>query len=134
MDGEYEMKKIMIVDDEPDIIYSVKQGLEDLDVNYEIIGAESGKECIRLLKNNQIPNAILLDVMMPEMSGWETFDIIKENQLWNGIPIVFLTARTDRIAINAGNFLGDDYIEKPFEIIDLKERIDDVLNNKKAII
>ena len=126
-------KTVLIVDDEPDIILSVQEGLESLNADYKIVCAESGAECIKLLKNNQIPDAILLDIMMPEMSGWETYDRIKENQSWKGIPVVFLTARTDRIAVNAGGFLGEDYIEKPFEIKDLKKRIDNVLNNKKTI-
>lgn len=127
-------KTVLIVDDESDIILSVQQGLESLNADYEIVCAESGKECIKLLKNNQIPDAILLDIMMPEMSGWETYNRIKENQSWKDIPVVFFTARTDRIAVNVGGFLGEDYIEKPFEIKDLKKRIDIVLNNKKAII
>jgi len=58
------------------------------------------------------------------MSGWQTFDKIKGNDDWKGIPIVFLSARTDNIAKNAGGFLGEDYIEKPFEIKNLKERIE----------
>jgi DNA-binding response OmpR family regulator len=66
--------------------------------------------------------------MMPELSGWKTFDLIKGNDSWKNIPIVFLTARTDNVAKNAGGFLGEDYIEKPFEIKDLKERIDKILS------
>jgi len=65
--------------------------------------------------------------MMPEMSGWETYDEIKENEAWGKIPIVFLTARTDKIARDAGDFLGEDYIEKPFEIDNVVERIDKIL-------
>lgn len=121
-------KTVMVVDDEPDIIFSIQKGLEDLKVGYRIVSAESGEECIKLLKNNQIPDAILLDIIMPEMSGWEVYDRLKENRGWKKIPIVFLTARTDRIAINAGNFLGADYIEKPFDIEDLKTRIEKVMN------
>jgi two-component system response regulator VicR len=122
-------KKIMIVDDEPDQILTVKVALEDMDEKFEIIGADSGMQCLELLKNNQIPDLILLDVMMPEMTGWNTYDRIKENEAWRKIPIVFLTARTDRIAKDAGDFLAEDYIEKPFNIEDLKERIDKVLMN-----
>ncbi len=122
-------KKIMIVDDEPDQILTVKVALEDMDEKFEIIGADSGMQCLELLKNNQIPDLILLDVMMPEMTGWEIYDKIKENEAWRKIPIVFLTARTDRIAKDAGDFLAEDYIEKPFNIEDLKERIDKVLMN-----
>ena len=121
------VKKIMVVDDNPDIILSIKSGLEVVTGDYEIIGAESGEKCLELLET-ETPDLILLDIMMPEMSGWETFDKLKGNASWGKIPVVFLTARTDRIAKNAGGFLGDDYIEKPFEIAELKRRIDEITN------
>jgi len=122
------VKKIMIVDDNPDILFSIKSGLEVVADDYEIIGAESGEKCLELLET-ETPDLILLDIMMPEMSGWETFDKLKGNASWEKkIPVVFLTARTDRIAKNAGGFLGDDYIEKPFEIAELKRRIDEIIN------
>jgi len=121
------VKKLLVVDDNPDVIFSVRNGLEKFKKDYTIIGAESGKECLELLKTNT-PDLILLDIMMPELSGWKTFDLIKGNDSWKNIPIVFLTARTDNVAKNAGGFLGEDYIEKPFEIKDLKERIDKILS------
>jgi DNA-binding response OmpR family regulator len=117
------VKKVLVVDDNPDVIFSVKSGLEESAKGYKVIGAESGEKCIEFLKNNT-PDIILLDIMMPEMSGWQTFDKIKGNDDWKDIPIVFLSARTDNIAKNAGGFLGEDYIEKPFEIKNLKERIE----------
>ena len=121
-------KKIMIVDDEPDIRYAVKDDLEDTyGDKYEVITAENGKQCLEILKDNQIPDIILLDIMMPEMTGWRLHDILRDSALWRDIPIVFLTARTDDIAKNAGGFLGRDYIEKPYKLEDLKERIDKVL-------
>jgi len=120
-------KKIVIVDDDPGVRYTVKAGLEALDKDYEIIALESGIQCLDYLENNQIPDIILLDVMMPEMTGWTTFDKIKENGSWRTIPIVFLTARTDRIAKNAGGFLAEDYFEKPAKIPELKQRIDEIL-------
>ena len=121
------VKKIMIVDDNPDIILSIKNGLEVVAGDYEVIGVESGEKCLELLET-ETPDLILLDIMMPEMSGWETFDKLKENASWGKIPVVFLTARTDKVAKNAGGFLGDDYIEKPFEIAELKRRIDEITN------
>jgi CheY-like chemotaxis protein len=121
-------KKIMIVDDEPDIRYAVKDDLEDTyGDKYEVITAENGKQCLEILKDNQIPDIILLDIMMPEMTGWRLYDILRDSALWRDIPIVFLTARTDDIAKTAGRFLGEDYIEKPYKLEDLKERIDKVL-------
>ena len=127
------MKRIMIVDDEPDQIFTIKKALEMEEGDFEIIPANSGAQCLGLLENNQIPDLILLDIMMPEMSGWIVFDKLKENTKWEKIPIIFLTARTDRIAENAGKFLGNDFIEKPFEVKDLKNRINKVLENTSQI-
>jgi len=124
------IKTIMIVDDDPGVIYTVKQGLGGLFSDYKVISAENGKKCLDLLGKKEIPDVILLDIMMPEMSGWETLDKIKKNPLWKNIPVVFLTARTDSIAKNAGGFLADDYIEKPFKIPELKQRIDKILKTK----
>jgi CheY-like chemotaxis protein len=125
------MKKIMFVDDEPDQIASIRKALKDAGTDYEITPAESGKKCLELLKNNEIPDLILLDIMMPEMSGWKVFDKLKENPLWKDIPVVFLTARTDEVAERAGGFLGDDYIEKPVKAEELKNRIDTVLKKEQ---
>jgi len=126
-------RTILVVDENPDVINSLKIGLEDATQGYRILGVENGQKCLKLLQDNIIPDIILLDIMMPQMSGWEVFDKIKNNPSWNKIPIIFLTARTDRTAKNAGGFLGDDYIEKPFEIVDLKNRIE-IVFNKKSII
>jgi len=120
-------KKIIIVDDDPGVIYTVKTGLETFDEDYEIISAESGEKCLKLLEDNTMPDLILLDIMMPEMTGWETFEKIRENHNWKNIPVVFLTARTDRVAKKAGEFLGEDYIDKPFKIPQLKQRLDKIL-------
>lgn len=122
------MKKIMVVDDNPDHLHTIKQTIEKMDDEYKVVCASNGISCIKLLKNNEIPDLILLDIMMPKMNGWETFKIIKENSLWRNIPVVFLTARTDDFAENAGKFLASDYIEKPFDIEDLKKRIDKIFN------
>ncbi len=123
------VKKVVVVDDNPDVIFSVKSGLEGVSEDYQIIGVESGQKCLEFLET-QMPDLILLDIMMPGLSGWATYDKIKENPTWKHIPVVFLTARTDRVAKDAGGFLGDDYIEKPFDIHDLKTRIDKVFNKQ----
>ena len=123
-------KKIMVVDDNPDVLLSIKKGLEALEPDFEVVGVESGEECIELLKNGEIPDLIVLDIMMPGLSGWEVYNRIKENLDWSEIPIIFLTARTDETVRRVGRFLGDDYIEKPFETNELKERIKKVLRKK----
>ena len=120
------VKTIFVVDDDPGVIYTVKNGLEGLDPEYKIVVAENGKKCLELLEG-QIPDLILLDIMMPEMTGWETINKIKEVDAWKDIPVIFLTARTDRIAKNAGEFLADDFVDKPFQILELKKRVDKFL-------
>jgi DNA-binding response OmpR family regulator len=126
-------KNIMIVDDDPDCRNSVKQALESMDNEYEVICVSSGIQCLELLKNKEFPDLILLDIMMPKMSGWETFLNIQENQLWKHIPVIFLTVRDDDFAKNSGKFLAADFIKKPYQIEDLKMRIDNVLNNADKI-
>jgi len=118
----------MIVDDEPGVTYTVKHGLESLDSQYEVTCVDNGKRCIELLEQNQIPDLIILDIMLPGMNGWAIYKIIKEHQSWKDIPIVFLTDRNDAIAKNAGSFLADDFINKPFKIPELKIRIERLLH------
>ena len=125
-------KKIFVVDDDENITLSVKQALEYHNpVKYEVICVEDGKKCLELLKNDQIPDLILLDIMMPGMSGWMLSDRLKENPKWKKIPLVFLTARTDDFAKKASSSACDDYIEKPFDINNLEERINQILKENK---
>lgn len=120
-------KKIMVVDDEPDILFTVGQMLE---VNgYEVIKAVDGKECLDKL-NEVTPDLVLLDIMMPEMSGWDVAAKIKEKPEWSNIPIVFLTAKGDTMSVGIGGLAAEDYITKPFDIEDLKNRVQKILNKQ----
>ena len=120
-------KKILVVDDEPDILFTIGQMLEIS--GFEIIKANSGDEAIKTLKDlHANPDLILLDIMMPEISGWDVAAKIKENPEWKDIPIVFLTAKGDTMSIGMGGLAADDYIVKPFDIKDLKTRINKILN------
>ncbi len=124
-------KKIMVVDDEPDILFTVGQVLETS--GYEVIKAKDGKECIEKLNGlSEVPDLVLLDIMMPEISGWDVAAKIKENPAWKEIPIVFLTAKGDIMSIGMGNLTAEDYIVKPFDIKDLKERVDKILSKSAA--
>ncbi len=123
------LKKIMVVDDEPDIVLSVKKYLEKSGDGYAVICADSSKQCLELLNKGHMPDLILLDIMMPKMNGWELFDILKETSSWANIPVVFLTAKTDAYSKKIGSVFGNDYIKKPFDLENLKERIDNVLKN-----
>ncbi|MEM0466037.1 MAG: response regulator [Candidatus Thermoplasmatota archaeon] len=126
-------KTILIVDDDPDIRFTVKDALEgNYCEEFNVLEADGGRQCLQMLEMTP-PDLILLDIMMPEMSGWEVYDELHKNPRWKKIPVVFLTARTDDLARNAGKILGKDYIEKPFEVHDLKQRIDMVLKKRMRL-
>lgn len=119
-------KKIMVVDDEPDILSTVGQMLE---LNgYEVIKASDGKDCLnKLYKLSITPDLIVLDIMMPDVSGWDLAAKLKENTKWKDIPIVFLTAKGDPMSVSMGGLTAMDYIVKPFDVKDLIERIKKIL-------
>jgi len=116
----------MIVDDDPDILLSIRTFFEK--EGYGITCANDGKECLNILEKGEKPDLILLDIMMPEMSGWDVFYKIKEKSGCKEIPIVFLTCKTDKYSQGFGKFSADDYITKPFEINELKEKIKKILS------
>ena len=90
-------KVILLVDDNPDLLYSVEKGLESISKDFEVVTVESGRKCIQSLKKIK-PDLILLDIMMPGMDGWDTCAKIKSNKKTENIPIVFLTAKTDPVS------------------------------------
>lgn len=120
-------KKIMIVDDDPEMIYTVKHGLEYLTNNYEFLEVSSGPDCIKLLEKGEKPDLILLDIIMPVMDGWKVATILKSNPLWKKIPLFFLTAKTDDMSKGMGSLASEDYICKPFDISELNKRIEKII-------
>ena len=120
-------KVIMAVDDDADNNFSFKLRLEKLDPSYGVVTVGSGRKCLELLENHEIPDIILMDIMMPGANGWETYQKIKENSAWKNIPVIFVSASSDELAQRIKNILGDDYIEKPYDIEFVKKRIDDIL-------
>jgi two-component system alkaline phosphatase synthesis response regulator PhoP len=119
-------KKIMVVDDEPDILLTVGQMLEMS--GYEVVRAKDGNECIDKLNESETdPDLIILDIMMPDVSGWDVAAKLKENPRWKEIPIVFLTAKGDTMSVGMGGLAAVDYIVKPFDIKDLVNRVKKIL-------
>ena len=121
------VKTILVVDDFQDIIISVKCVLEDATKEYQVIGVDSGEKCLQVLDGDHLPDLILLDVMMPGMSGWDVAARIKENDRWRAVPIVFLTALDDEMSAGLGLLSSEDYIVKPFDIVKLKECVKRIL-------
>ncbi|MEM5790469.1 MAG: response regulator [Candidatus Aenigmatarchaeota archaeon] len=115
-------KKVMIVDDEENMVELVRAILEK--EGFEIISAYSGKECLEKLKEVK-PDLILMDIMMPGITGKETVKKIRENPKTKDIKVIFLTVvRLSEIGREELKELkAVDYITKPFENKDLVERV-----------
>ena len=115
------MAHILVVDDEPDVRGSIRRVLER--AGHHVTTAESGPDALEQIAIRP-PDAVVLDIVMPEMSGIEVCRQIRADPYLARLPIVFLTARgqPDEIAqgLNAG---ADDYIVKPFEALELPARI-----------
>ena len=121
-------EKILIVDDEEEIISFLKDSLEE--DGYEIFTACTGKEALQKIK--LYPDLILLDIMMPDMNGYEVCSNIRDVV---SCPIIFLTAKVEEQDIVKGLAIGgDDYIEKPFSLKQLKARINAHLRREKRNI
>ncbi|MCD4822335.1 MAG: response regulator [Methanococcoides sp.] len=117
--------KVLIVDDEPDAVIATKRALEA--DGYNVIEANNGAMAFDVLKSN-IPDVILLDVMMPDMDGFEVCRRLKEEPLYENIPVIMLTAKGEINDKVEGLDIGaDDYMTKPFNLKELKARIKTVL-------
>lgn len=120
MDSATSRSKILIVDDIPDNINVLVHALKD---DYRLAVATSGKGALQLLRKHAV-DLILLDVMMPEMDGFETCERIKANEETRQLPIIFVTAAGEILDKSRGFELGGvDYIVKPFDLIELKARV-----------
>jgi putative two-component system response regulator len=121
-------KNILIVSDNVVTYGHIKLGLEYLyPVEYNVICVNYGMKCFEVKKNHIFPDVILLDISIPEMDGWEFIDYLKRNRIWRDIPIILITEESDKVAKFFGKIFSDVLIEKPFEIKDLKLRIDRVI-------
>lgn len=113
--------RILVVDDTPANIQALAAILKDK--GYQISVATNGKQALEVLARVQ-PDLILLDVMMPEMDGFETCRQLKAAEQWRQIPVIFLTAKTDTTDIVKGFELGAvDYVAKPFNAHELLARV-----------
>lgn len=122
--------KVLLVDDEPDILELIQYNLEK--EGYEVETANNGLEAVEKALTS-IPDLILLDVMMPEMDGIETCHQLRENDDLKDTLIAFLTARNEDYSQIAGLEAGaDDYITKPIKPKVLVSRVKALLRRKRA--
>ena len=115
------MKKVLIVDDEPNILMSLdflmrKEG-------YEVFIARDGAEAIKIIDDNN-PDVIVLDIMMPTVDGYEVCQYVKNNHQKSHIKVIFLSAKSKKEDIEKGYEMGaDSYMTKPFSTRDLMKEV-----------
>jgi putative two-component system response regulator len=124
-----ESEKILVVDDDKSQLLTAESMLKN---EYEIITAKSGKEAIEFLYGGLVPSLILLDILMPNMDGWEVFNRIRAISFLQNVPIIFLTGLRGTDEENRGYEMGVvDYIMKPYNKPEFMERIKTAIEKYK---
>ena len=128
---ENEKKQILLVDDD-EIHLSVAEAI--LGNEYQVMSTKSGKEALDYMMRGPVPDLVLLDILMPRMDGWETFNRLKAISLLRDVPIAFLTS-VDGAAekIHAQEIGAADYITKPFEREALLKRVKAIFTSHNVL-
>lgn len=123
--------KMVCIEDDAEMIDLLKLILGRK--GYEIHGAENGRDGLEMIRREQ-PQLVLLDLMMPEMDGWEVYRQLRSDEKTRHIPIVVVTAKAQNIDQVLGLHVAhvDDYITKPFSPNDLVERVENVLKRSNG--
>lgn len=120
-------QKILIVDDEPNIVVPLQFIMEQK--GYQVMVAADGDEALETIAKF-IPDLILLDIMLPDIDGYEICQKVRENPEWQNIKVVFLSAMGRDVDIAKGMALAADaFITKPFSISDIVEKVRDLLKD-----
>ena len=122
--------KILVVDDEPNIVQTLKDRLEMNE--YTVSTACNGQEGLEVAKQES-PDLILLDVIMPVMDGHEALENLRQAEWGKDISVIMLTARSQAQDISRAKACDiEDYIIKPFDLSELLEKIESILEHKKS--
>jgi len=117
--------RVLVVDDDPMVTRLVRINLE-LE-NFEVEEAWDGKTAMRMMRDNR-PDLLVLDIMMPQMDGWEILKLVREDEQLHDLPVVVLTAKVQEEDIARGWRMGaDGYIVKPFNPVILADALRKVL-------
>ncbi|HDQ26848.1 MAG TPA: response regulator [bacterium] len=118
--------KILVVDDEPDVIYLTKMVLNGPE--FEITSAHNGEECFKIIESGERPDLILLDIMMPCISGYDVCKKLKGSKKTKNLKISFYSALPEEEIRKKMEEAGADfYLEKSFEIDALKSKVKEML-------
>ena len=124
-------KRILVIDDEPDVTRAVGLTISLQEPTWEVLTAHNGEEGLELL-DQQPPDAVLLDLQMSDVNG---FDVLKQIRSFSDIPVIILTVRDDELDKVRGLQLGaDDYIVKPFGHLELVARLRSVLRRAAGYV
>jgi len=123
--------KILVVDDEPNIVQTLQDRLEMNE--YQVVTAGNGREGLEKVEQER-PDVILLDVIMPIMDGHEMLEMLRKQPGGRDVSVIMLTARSQTQDIARANACGiDDYIVKPFDLSELLEKIESVVEHRKSV-
>jgi DNA-binding response OmpR family regulator len=125
-------KKVLIVDDELSILVPLKFLLEKN--NYRVDLAQSGRDALDMITQSK-PDLVLLDIMLPDLDGYEIYQMIREHSEWDDIKVIYLSAKNRDVDIAKGLNLGvDAYVTKPFSNAELLDKIDHLVSSKKPMV
>jgi DNA-binding response OmpR family regulator len=123
-------RRLLAVDDDPVILNLVKMNFEM--EGFEVLTAVDGEEGLQVARDEK-PDVVVLDIMMPKMSGLEVCHILKSEAATKAIPIVLLSAKAQEADVHAGLTLGaDSYVTKPFDPLELTQQVLDLLSDSKG--
>ncbi len=124
-----ESKRLAYIEDESEMIDLVRIILGRR--GYTVLGANGGREGLELVRK-ELPDLVLLDLMMPDMDGWDVYHQIKSDELTRDIPVIVITAKAQNIDKVLGLRVAkvEDYIAKPFSPQELLDRIDIVFSKQ----
>jgi len=124
-------KKILVADDEPDVLDLVALNLQR--AGFDVLKADDGEQALRLARD-EMPALLVLDLMMPGLSGLEVTKLLKQSPQTARIPVVMLTAKADEVDRIVGLELGaDDYVTKPFSPREIVLRVQSVLRRMDSV-
>jgi two-component system response regulator VicR len=125
------VRHIVCIEDEPEMIELIQLILNRR--GFEVFGASGGKEGLKMVREI-LPDLVLLDLMMPDMDGWEVYQQMKSEESTRNIPVIVVTAKAQNIDKVLGLHIAkvDDYIAKPFGPQELIDSIEKILGQKSS--